>query len=379
MKVILAIDAIQPELTGIGRYAYELARRLPGEAGIEAVRYFSRGRWIGDVEARRIPTAARSAIIRLLLRTPLVPDLYRTLAPHFLRHRLAPYADHLYHSPNFYLPPGAGPAIATLHDLSVYRCPQFQPAWRVNHMRKEMTKTLARATALITDSEFTRQEVISFFGWPADRIHAVALGVGPEYHPRDAAATASVLGEFDLNHGGYTLCVATIEPRKNLENLLAAYAALPQTSRRCYPLVLAGGTGWKAGPIHRRMEQGLRAGWIRYLGFVAEAQLPALFAGAHAFAFPSWYEGFGLPVAEAMATGLPVLTANQGSLPEVARGAALLVEPGDVPAMTAALRILLEDKDWRLAAATRALAAAPCTWEATVRNTVAVYRAVLDA
>jgi alpha-1,3-rhamnosyl/mannosyltransferase len=302
---------------------------------------------------------------------------YRWLSPLVLRHRLQSFSDHLYHSPNFYLPPFAGPAIATIHDLSIFRFPQFHPAERVSFMQREIEAALTRANFLITDSEFIRQEVIEFFGWPKDKIQAVPLGVTTEYRPRGTEQAVSVLAKFGLDFGSYALCVATIEPRKNIEVLLSAYEALPQTIRKYFPLVLVGGSGWRSEAIHKRIEQGQRQGWLHYLGYVSEVELPILFSAARGFLYPSLYEGFGLPVLEAMASGLPVLISDRSSLPEVASGAGLIVEAENVQAMTENIRILLEDDQWRKSAIIRSLkAAAQYSWDTTARKTIEVYRSV---
>lgn len=380
MKVILAVDAINPPLTGIGRYTWELANRIPTVPGVDSMLFFSRGRWVSEVGALLEQSPVNLAVKRRLTRDRLARFAYRLLSPLLLRRRLSDFPDHLFHGPNFYLPPCSGPAIATIHDLSIFRFPQFHPPERVDFMQREIPVSLNRASFLITDSEFIRREVIEFFGWPEDKVRAVPLGVPEEFRPRGAEETAAVLAKFGLVYGGYALCVATIEPRKNIEALLLGYEALPQALRNHYPLVLAGDRGWRSESIHRRIEQGQRQGWLLYLGYVSEVELPLLFSGAHGFVFPSLYEGFGLPVLEAMASGLPVLCSNRSSLPEVASGAALLVEPEDVRAMTEGIRVLLEDEEWRSAAARRALAAAAqYSWEKTARDTVEVYRTVLGA
>ncbi len=381
MKIILAVNAIKPPLTGIGRYAWELARRISVMPKVDELRFFFQGRWLSDIDVllNQSPAtiAASSAIRQRLLRSPLAVATYRCLSPLLLRHRLKTFADHLYHSPNFYLPPCAGPAIATIHDLSIFRCPQFHPPERVAFMQREIELALTRANFLITDSEFIRQEIIEFFGWPAAKVQTVPLGVAEEYRPRRVEETVGTLAKFGLDFGGYTLCVATIEPRKNIEFLLSAYEVLPQPLRNQYPLILAGGFGWRSETIHRRIEQGMRQGWVRYLGYVSEADLPILFSAARGFVFPSLYEGFGLPVLEAMASGLPVLISNRSSLPEVASGAALIVNAEDIPAMTESIRVLLEDEQWRNDAAKRSLAvAAKYSWDTTARKTVEVYSAV---
>lgn len=377
MKIILAVNAIKPPLTGIGRYTWELANRIPSLPGIESVRFFSEGSWVKDIGARLDQSPTKIAIRQRLLRSPMAVAAYRWLSPLLQRHRLRALTDHLYHGTNFCLPPCAGPAIATIHDLSIFRCPQFHPPERVAFMQKEIPIALSRANFLITDSEFIRQEIIEFFNWPKDKVRAVPLGFAEEYRPRGIDETVGVLGKFGLAFGGYGLCVATIEPRKNIGALLSAYEALPQVLRNRHPLVLAGAYGWRSEAIHRRIEQGQRQGWLRYLGYVSEADLPLLFSGARGFVYPSLYEGFGLPVLEAMASGLPVLISNRSSLPEVTMGAALIVEAEEVQAITEGIRVLLEDDQWRDVAAKRSLTvAAHYSWDTTARKTVEIYRSV---
>jgi glycosyltransferase involved in cell wall biosynthesis len=135
---------------------------------------------------------------------------------------------------------------------------------------------------------------------------------------------------YGLSHGSYSLCVTTIEPRKRIDSLLAAYARLPEKLRVVYPLILVGGKGWRSEHLHQAIDAAANAGWLHYLGFVPEDDLPALYAGARLFVYPSSYEGFGLPVIEAMASGVPVVTSNRSCLPEIASGAAKLVDPDDV-------------------------------------------------
>jgi len=390
IKIILGVDAIFHPLTGIGRYAWELARGLQNAEGIADIRYFAMGRWMRQPEALlaqsdagRSPARTLSvtlALRRRLALSPLAVRAYSLITPLLYWHRLRHSRDYLFHSPNYFLPPFPGPAVATFHDLSSFRYPQFHPPARVVLTRREIPRTLRRAAHLITDSEAIRREVIEFFSWPAERVTAVPLGVDAAFRPRAEAEVLPVLGRYGLAPGNYALCVATIEPRKNIGNLLQAYARLPVTLRNRYPLVLAGDRGWRSEPLHERIEQVARAGWLKYLGYVPQEDLPALFAGARGFLLPSLYEGFGLTVLEAMASGIPVLTSNGSSLAEVAQGAALLVEPEDVPAMTESIRIVLDDEGWRRAAVNRSRdVAARYSWEATVRNTVEIYRKVLAA
>lgn len=386
MKLVLAVDAIFPPLTGIGRYALELAKQLPGQPEIEDLRLLGWG-WIPDVDHLlgagdagnpEFSKSLMGELRRRVSRYKWAVRIYGALVPALQSHRLRPYGDYLYHSPNYFLPRHAGPSIATVHDLSIYRYPETHPAARVLYFEKEFRKTIDRASWLITDSEAIRHEVIEMFGWPAERITSVPLGVDASFHPRTREELIPVLATYGLSPGQYALCVSTLEPRKNIGRLLRAYEGLSADVRRAYPLVLAGGRGWHDKELMRALDRAERAGWARHLGYVPQDVLPLLYAGARATCFPSLYEGFGLPVLESMASGVPVMTSNGSSLPEVCGRAGWLIDPLDVDAMRDGLSAILCDGPWRDSARKEGLRlAAAATWSRCVRTTVAVYESAM--
>lgn len=379
MKVILAVGGIRPPLTGIGRYIWELACRLPLLSECESVRFFRANGWVTSPDALLRPRGPGVDTRRALLRSPLVVGAYRILAPATSWWRLRRHGDSVFHGPNYYLPPFPGPAVLTIHDLSVFLYPEFHPPERVAFMRKEIPLALRRATALITDSEFVRQEVIHFFGFPESRVFAVPLGVPEMFRPRLEADVRSPLVRCGLHYGSYSLCVATIEPRKNIPGLLQAYRLLPDQVRRHFPLVLIGGPGWHNEETLNEIERGTREGWLRYLGYVEEENLPSLVAAARVFVYPSFYEGFGLPVLEAMASGVPVVCSDRASLPEVVGGAALAADPDDVAALAAMIERALDDEKWRCEAREASIKRASAfTWNATAKRTLEVYRLAQD-
>jgi alpha-1,3-rhamnosyl/mannosyltransferase len=198
--------------------------------------------------------------------------------------------------------------------------------------------------------------------------------VDPIYKPREASEVQDVLNAWGLGYEAYTLFVGTVEPRKNLTTLLTAYEQLPEKLRMQWPLVIAGNEGWNSKVIHSRMERAATQGWLRYLSFAPQAQLPFLYAGARLFAYPSVYEGFGLPPLEAMASGVPVVCSNVSSLPEVVGDVALGFAPTDVEALCAALAQGLEDESWRKRAksAGRARSKNFC-WQQCAANTLKIY------
>ena len=235
---------------------------------------------------------------------------------------------------------------------------------------------MARASHLITDSEATRREVMAFLGWSADKITAVSLGVSPRFGPvADDENQSALLARYGLRHKSYALCVSTLEPRKKIGQLLRAYENLPETLRTQFPLVLVGGAGWLSDELHHDIARLAAQGWLHYLGFVPESDLPCVYAGAALFVYPSVYEGFGLPVLEAMASGVPVITSVFSSLPEVSGGAALLVDTPDTDALAQSIERGLCDASWRGQATAAGLAVSGrYTWARCVQETVGVYQ-----
>ncbi|NVZ10779.1 glycosyltransferase family 4 protein [Allochromatium humboldtianum] len=389
IRLILDIDAIRHPLTGIGRYAYELARGLNGHPLVSSARFMGGGRWVEppspddealtagpDGESRSSLTMALAT--RLASISPIMAG-YRQWRSLLAWRRLSGFSDHLYHSPNYFLPPCSGPAVATIHDLSVIRYPQFHPAERRALFEHEWPRTLARAQYLITDSESIRREVIEHCGWPADRIGAIPLGVGRSFHPRSTTELASCVRIYGLTPDAYCLCVATIEPRKNITGLIEAHARLPVALQHRFPLLLIGARGWNSAAIHERIEAARSGGTLRYLEYVDQSDLPCLIAGARLFVFPSFYEGFGLPPLEAMACGVPLVTSTCPTLSELVQGVALQVDPLDIDALRQAMQRGLEDDTWRREARAMGLKrAAHYTWGACVEQTIRLYGRVSD-
>jgi glycosyltransferase involved in cell wall biosynthesis len=370
VKLVLAVDAVTWPLSGIGQYTRELALRLGHRSEIEALRLYRPGRWAGEGEllVERQQAVGHRPGRRAILRMPM-----------WVRHwrRLRLVRDHLFHGPNYFLPPFSGPGIATVHDLSVFKFPDTHPEARRRQFEQEFFSSLRRASHLITDSEAIRREVIESLSWPAGRITAVPLGVSDRFAPQSWSEAPAVLRSAGLKANAYVLCVSTLEPRKGIGRLLQAYRGLPDSLRCRYPLVLAGNEGWLNDAILAAIGAAKQEGWLRHLGHVGEADVPPLYSGARAFVYPSVYEGFGLPVLEAMASGVPVLTSNCSSLPEVSGGAAFLVDPLDVDALRLGIERVIQDEPWRALARERGLQVArEHSWDRCVERTLAVYQKV---
>jgi glycosyltransferase involved in cell wall biosynthesis len=382
MKVILSIDPVCFPLTGIGRYTFELARHLKEIEDIEQLRFLKGYRFAPlpeSMHSTQLWKLPDRQFRRRVLKSPLTIELYSRVSPLLTQLALRGYADHVYHGPNYYLPPFKGPSVCTFHDLSVFTWAHCHPPERVKYMRKEIAKTLKRADMLITDTETTRQEVATYFGWPLDKIKAIHLACSDQFRPRPTEELKSVLTKYSLIGQGYSLYVGTIEPRKNLDVLLDAYASLSLSIRKQWPLVIIGYTGWRSDHLHARIDKAVKEGWVHYLGFVAADELPLIYSGARVFVFPSLYEGFGLPVLEAMASGVPVVCSNASTLPEVTGDAAAMCEPQDVDGLSELISRALQDENWRNKAIGKGLLqAASFSWQRCAEETAQVYKKVLS-
>jgi glycosyltransferase involved in cell wall biosynthesis len=218
---------------------------------------------------------------------------------------------------------------ATIHDLTCWLMPEVHTPGNVQADREFAEAILRRADGLIAVSENTRQDAIRLLGIAPDRIRTIHSGIPEEYFQATPAPRAKP----------YALYVGTIEPRKNLETLLDAWALLNPSLRDEFELLIAGPRGWSSDATLARIERE-----ATYLGYVPEADLPGLTAGATAFVYPSLYEGFGFPVAQAMAAGAPVITSNNSCLPEIVAEAAILVDPRSASEIAAALTRLFESE-----------------------------------
>ena len=267
-----------------------------------------------------------------------------------------------YWSPAGQLPLGrlGMPAAITVHDLAIYRNPRWFPGGQWLSTKLLVPRSLRRARAVIAVSRSTARDLEELFGVAGERVSVVHHGVGREFRPRPAAEARERLGLPER----FILFVGTIEPRKNLETLLDAWAMV----RDRLPLVIAGGWGWRYEGIAARLDR-LGPG-VRLLGAVAPTDLPDLYSAATCLAHPAWYEGFGLTPLESMACGTPVVCSNNSSLPEVVGDAAITVDAADSAALAAGLERLCGDTELHLDLRRRGLVrAAEFTWARSADRT----------
>ena len=352
----MGTESLRPPLTGIGNYTLNLLREFQALPAIDVVDCFDGDRFSPAAEVLKghdRPSQPVSAVgpgggwkskLRGSLRSlPLAYRLKAACSESRFRQGGRTRQDFVYHEPNFILKPHDGPSVTTVHDLSFVSHPQFHPAERVAWLNRQLPRTLERADFVITDSEIVRAQLIKTFSVAPDRVAAIYLGADSRFVPRTQEAAQSVLAKYNLVHGRYLAFVGTIEPRKGLSVLLDAWERLPAVLRRNWPLVIAGAPGWRNADLIARIQALQAKDEVRFLQFVSSDDLPFIYAGAATFIYPSFYEGFGLPVLEAMASGVPVICGAGPSMAEFTDGACRLFDVEDAGALALAISELIED------------------------------------
>jgi len=369
MIVCVDIQSAVAQRAGVGRYTRMLVQHLGEAAGEDRLLlfYFDFRR-----AGEHFPVKGAGLQVERRLPGRWVQASWRKFAwPPF--DWLAGRAD-VYHFPNFIRPPlKKGKSVVTIHDLSFLRFPQTAEKRNLAYLRKRISGTVKAADAIVAISEFTAREIEQLLGAPRNKIHVVASGLAEHIREPEAEKVRELKDRLGLERP-YLLNVGTLEPRKNIAFLVEIFELLRGFDG---DLVLAGMKGWSFQPILDRISSSRRADRIRLLDYVAEADLPALYAGAELFVFPSLYEGFGFPPLEAMACGTPVLSSTAGSLPEVLGEGAEFC-PGFDPAQWAEkIQTFLADFSRRREAVERGRRRAlSFTWKETARRTWEIYRSV---
>ena len=381
LRVGLSATTIEPALNGgrldgIGVYTGCLLKHLP-QAGAEVLPFS----FAPPGDARSV-TVGRALPLSFPLAT--LGDLILPSSAHLNTSRVAGKEAaplDIFHATDYRIVRMDCPVVATLHDA----LPISHPEWASPRMRglKNWLQVRAarKAQHVIAVSQYSVRELVEGFGVDERKISVVHHGVDAHWHDAPCGQERdATLAQHGLQ-AGYFLFVGTLQPRKNVERLLDAYLALPPVLRSARQLAIVGAPGWRSEELVKRIRAARQNGenvvWLDKL--TDDRQLRHLYAGAGAFIFPSLHEGFGLPLLEAFASGVPVACSGTTSLPEVAQGAALEFDPLSVAEITAAMTTLVRDD----AARARCIAAGrrralELTWDAAARRTVAVYHAVLS-
>ena len=371
MRIALNARILQAPRTGIGHYVAELVNALRSDTDIEIELVHGWG-W-----SSALPEAAMPGYSRL---TPLlrqIPGAYQ--ARRWLEQKRFDQARahgiDLYHEPSLWPLAFDGPTVITLHDLTHLHYPETQPPARLQEIERRLATGVRQAQVILTDSQAIADEAQSCFGLPAERFVVAPLGVAERFHPRDAHTIDPVLKAHAVTAREYFLCVGTLEPRKNLRLALRAHALLPEAVRQRFPLLIVGMAGWQREQFSAELRQALASGHVCLLGYLPDEHLAQLLAGARALIFPSLYEGFGLPVLEAMASGTPVVLTRASAMPEVAGDAGNYIEPDNADGLRDALIRLLDDQvHWQACREAGLQRARLFSWQRCAQATAGAYR-----
>ena len=282
----------------------------------------------------------------------------------------------VFHTSDWLEPPAKCPKVTTIHDLAIFKYPEtFTPRGGhdiVVNLKRKLEWVKKESRLIIAVSESTKRDVIEILGIPEERIRVVHEACNPEFTEKSKEDTERIKKKYRIK-GDYILAVGTLEPRKNLKRVIEAFEKLQKTQK--LKLVVAGKFGWGEGieklKIKNKQSLSLRDEKLKILGLVSQEDLPSLYSGAQVFVYPSLYEGFGLPILEAMASGCPVVTSNVSSMPEVAGEAAVLVNPEDVENIARGIEEAIKKRDDLIKKGYEQVK--KFSWEKTARETLKVY------
>jgi glycosyltransferase involved in cell wall biosynthesis len=369
MQICLDAHMIGGRETGNESYVAALAPALARQPGVRCVAALDPGAAAPDGWAEGQPDLAR-------LRTAGNWARLTYTLPRLCRERQADILHVTYVAPLI----SPCPRVVTVHDVSFRRYPEFFSARDRLLFATLLRLTLRRAAAIITDSASSRADILHFYPWTAGKLHVVPLAASPAFRPVGSPEERqAICARFGGAHG-YILAVGNLQPRKNMPRLVAAFRSLLAQGITDRQLVLVGKDALRSDQFRAEVQDLIASGHLLLPGYMPERDLPALYSAASVFVYPSLYEGFGLPILEAMACGTPVVTSSCSSMPEVAGSAALLIDPLRTEQIASALRTVLEQPSLARALAAQGRArAAQFTWDATAQQTVDVYRLALQS
>ncbi|HUV94138.1 MAG TPA: glycosyltransferase family 1 protein [Anaerolineae bacterium] len=372
MRVAIDYTSAIRQGGGIARYTRRLVGALAELDATSRYVLFSAGRdrtgktWPPNFSLRSLPIKDRHlAMVWQRMCVPIPIELFTGWV-------------HVFHSPDFVLPPVArARTVLTVHDLSFIRHPECFHKTMLAYAARAVPRSVARADVVLADSESARQDLLELLHVPQDRLFVVYPAVESRFNPQEDSGTIrAVMRRYGIGCP-FILGLGTLQPRKNFPRLIRAYDLLRREHNIPHQLVIAGGKGWLYDDIDETIDElGLHE-HVLLPGFVADEDLPALYSAADVFAFPSLYEGFGIPVLEAMACGTPVVTTPVSSLPEAAGEAALFVSPKDIEGLADALWQLIDDSALRDELRGRGFQQAKrFTWAGAAKKVLRIYHSL---
>ena len=369
VKIAIDYTPAVRQIAGVGRYTRSLVQALIHTAPDDGYTLLYAGAAPSIPLSAGVDEESRRDGGAVTLRRLPIPERLLTVLWH--RWRVPLWADlcspgsAVFYSPNFVLPPLLhAKGVVTVHDLSFLRYPETHDPGLVAFLTAAVPRAVRAAALVLADSEHTRQDTIALLGVPAEKTAVLLSAADPIFRPVDDPAVLRAMRRRRGLDRPYVLSVGTVQPRKNLPRLIAAVRLLRERTGEDIVLAHAGRRGWLYAEVQRAVQDHAMADSFRLIEDADDGELRLLYAGAVALAYPSLYEGFGLPCVEAMACRCPVVASAVSSVPEVVGDAGLLVEPTDVEAIADALSHCLGDTELRATLIERGTAqAARFTWE----------------
>ena len=357
LKLLININILRPPLTGIGHYTLNIVSELLARdidlMGIHQGAFLSRN----DIQALILRLQApmedtqvsqhkfRKKIITFIRAIPGAYWLKFFLQSQKIKNRLKMLANegYVYFEPCFVPFAYLGKTITTIHDLSFIIHPEFHPKTRVNYLKNQIVKAIKYSDTLLVDSKSVLYELHQYYPQSKNKSSVLYLGVNQDFKPYHETVSQPILAMLGLQYKSFLLSVATLEPRKNLLRLVEAYTQLPENIRNDFPLVLVGDSGWKNTELFEKTAELFKKKQIRITGYLSDDAIKKIYSAAKLFVYPSLYEGFGLPIIEAMASGTAVITSNYGAMAEVAGDSALVVDPYSTEELKTVILALLSN------------------------------------
>lgn len=377
MRIAIDYTAAIRQGAGVGQYVRNLVDALLAEDHDNQYTLLTSGR---PTKEHPFPTGPN-----VRGRSIFIPDRYLNIL--WYRWRLPLNATlfsgqvDIYHGPDFALPPLGKKLrkVVTVHDLAFLEHPEYAVPELVTYLKKIVPEAVAAADVVAAVSEATRQGLMQHFHTPAEKITVVPIGVASHFRRiTDPILLGATQHKYGLKHP-LVLGVGTLEPRKNHLNLIKAFARATRTKNGPAMLAIAGGKGWLYEETQRVVADLKLENKVRFLGRVSDLELITLYSMADIFAFPSFFEGFGIPPLEAMACGAPIITSDTSSLPEVVGDAAILVNPHDIDALSHAITRLIDNEGLREELRQKGFQRIQhFSWPQTARKMLAVYQRLYE-
>ncbi|MGP1450408.1 MAG: glycosyltransferase family 4 protein [Wolinella sp.] len=346
LRLIINLSNVKSPLTGIGRYTYEMTKRLIQHSDVVDIQAFHGFRWLQKSEILELLKSQENhtqceSKKKVKFKIPYAIRKLHHIAM-CIKHykKLIQHKDYIYWDNNYIPLPFPGETITTIHDLSHIRFPHFHPEFRVKMLNNHLSNTVKKSSKIVTISDFSKREIMGLLGVNEDKITVIYPGVDESFSKKTEESISKITKKYNLPNE-YILSVATLEPRKNLVGLIKAFSMLSDELRTRFPLVLVGSSGWLNSDIDEIISKLKINNEVRILGYLPQYELPYIYAGASAFAYVSFYEGYGMPIAEALACGTPVLTSNCSSMVEAGGKSAVYVDPTNVDSIRDGLEKIL--------------------------------------